>query len=207
MEWALAEVINHPEVFKKAREEIDRAVETGRLVGELDLPNLPYIQAILKETLRLHPPLPLVPRICTQECKVGNYMFPEKTLLFINNWGMGRDPKNWENPLEFKPERFLQIERSDSTNGVDIKGQHFHCLPFGSGRRMCPGLPLTMKMLPTQLAVMIQCFDFKASGTQGKNPSTDMVLEMDEKPGLTVPRASDLVCVPVARFSSLVEYS
>ncbi|XP_050378681.1 licodione synthase-like [Argentina anserina] len=205
MEWALAEVINHPEVLKRAREEIDRAVETGRLVGEWDLPNLPYIQAILKETLRLHPPLPLVPRICTEECKLDNYIFPEKTLLFVNIWAMGRDPKNWENPLEFKPERFLQLDGS-LTNEVDIKGQHFQLLPFGTGRRMCPGLPLTMKMLPTQLAVMIQCFDFKVTGTQCNNTSNDKVLEMEEGPGLTVPRASDLVCVPVARFSSLMEY-
>nr|XP_011465733.1 PREDICTED: licodione synthase-like [Fragaria vesca subsp. vesca] len=206
MEWALAEVINHPEVLKKAREEMDRAVGTERLVGEWDLPNLPYIQAILKETLRLHPPLPIVPRICTEECKVGKYVFPEKTLLFVNTWAMGRDPKNWENPLEFRPERFLQLDGSDPANGTDVRGQHYHYLPFGSGRRICPGLTLTMKMLPTQVAVMIQCFDFKIGGTQCENTSNDKVLEMDEGPGLTVPRASDLVCFPIARFSSLLEY-
>lgn len=199
MEWTLAELINHPQVLKKAREEIDRVVENGRLVGELDVPNLPYIQAIIKETFRLHPPLALVARKCVQECKIGKYIIPENTMLFVNTWAMGRDPKNWENPLEFKPERFLQPVGGDlQTNAIDIRGQHFQFLPFGSGRRICPGIALTMKMLPALIAALIQCFDWKVSG---KKMSNDKVLEMDERPGFTTPRASDLVCVPVVRFT------
>ncbi|KAM5583824.1 licodione synthase [Rosa sericea] len=204
MEWALAELMNHPEVLKKARDEIYRVVKNGRLVGELDVPNLPYIQAIIKESLRLHPPLTLVTRKCVEQCKVGNYVIPKDTMLFINNWAIGRDPKNWEKPLEFCPERFLQLDGGDKASAIDVRGQQFQFLPFGSGRRICPGITLTMKMLPALLAAMIQCFDWKVVGTHYKNMDNENnVLEMDEKPGFTTPRAYDLVCVPVARFSPL----
>ncbi|XP_004295951.1 PREDICTED: licodione synthase-like [Fragaria vesca subsp. vesca] len=205
MDWTLAELINHPEVLKKAREEIDRVVGKGRLVGELDVPNLPYIQAIIKEAIRLHPPLTVVARKCVEQCKVGKYVIDKETMLFINNWAIGRDPQNWEKPLEFCPERFLQLDGGgDKASAIDVRGQHFQYLPFGSGRRICPGITLTMKMLPALLAAMIQCFNLKVVGTHCKKMDDETkVLEMDEKPGFTTPRAYDLVCVPVARFGPL----
>ncbi|XP_050367662.1 licodione synthase-like [Argentina anserina] len=199
MEWALAELINHPELLEKARSEIDRVVEKERLVGESDVPKLIYIQAIIKETIRLHPPLTSVARKCVKQCKVDKYVIAKDTTLFINTWAIGRDPKYWEKPLEFYPERFLQLDGGDKATAVDVRGQHFQFLPFGSGRRICPGITLSMKMLPALLAALIQCFDWKGVGTHCKNN----VLEMDEKPGFTTPRAYDLVCVPVARFSHL----
>ncbi|PQQ03585.1 licodione synthase-like [Prunus yedoensis var. nudiflora] len=107
MEWALAELINHPNVLKKVREEIDRVVGNKRLVVESDGPNLPYIQAIIKETFRLHPPVCLVTRRCVQRCKIGKYVIPENTMLLVNAWAIGRDPKYWQSPLDFSPERFL----------------------------------------------------------------------------------------------------
>ncbi|VVA20774.1 PREDICTED: cytochrome P450 [Prunus dulcis] len=204
LEWALAELINHPRVLKKAREEIDRAIGNQRVAGESDVPNLPYIQAIIKETFRLHPPVPLVPRNSVQQCKIGGYDIPTNTMLYVNVWAIGRDPKNWESPLDFCPERFLQLsEDGGQMNAVDVRGQHFQLLPFGSGRRVCPGVNLTMKMLPAVLAALIQCFDWKVDGSDCKKMNGDDVLEMDERPGLTAPRAHDLVCVPVARFSPL----
>ncbi|KAI5322116.1 hypothetical protein L3X38_031188 [Prunus dulcis] len=204
LEWALAELINHPRVLKKAREEIDRAVGNQRVAGESDVPKLPYIQAIIKETFRLHPPVPLVPRNSVQQCKIGGYDIPTNTMLYVNVWAIGRDPKNWESPLDFCPERFLQLsEDGGQMNAVDVRGQHFQLLPFGSGRRVCPGVNLTMKMLPGVLAALIQCFDWKVDGSDCKKMNGDDVLEMDERPGLTAPRAHDLVCVPVARFSTL----
>ncbi|KAF5470600.1 hypothetical protein F2P56_011104 [Juglans regia] len=209
-EWALAELINHPEVLKRAREEIEDVVKSKRLVNETDAPNLPYIQAILKETFRLHPPLPLVTRACVQDCKIGNYVIPAKTLLFVNVWAIGRDPTCWENPLEFQPERFLNSdhEKKNMAGPIDIRGQHFQLLPFGSGTRLCPGLNLAMQELPTLLAAMIQCFDFKVVGKHGKLINDDeqdniALVDMDDRPGLTAPRACDLVCVPVARFKQL----
>ncbi|KAF3453811.1 hypothetical protein FNV43_RR04252 [Rhamnella rubrinervis] len=196
-EWALAEMINHPEVLGKAREEIDRVVGKNRLAGESDGPDLPYMQAIVKETLRLHPPVPLVTRRCVKACQIGKYRIPESTMLFINAWAIARDPNNWANPLEFRPERFIEAN-------TDVRGQHFQVLPFGSGRRICPGMNLAMQMLPGLLAGLIQCFDWKVVGPLGeKMDAGDSVLSMDERPGMTAPRAHDLVCVPVARFTPL----
>ncbi|XP_024155936.1 licodione synthase [Rosa chinensis] len=117
MEWALAELINHPEMLTKARDEIDRVVENGRLVGELDVPNLSYIQAIIKESFRLHPLLTLVARKCVEQYKVG------KQVIAKDIWVIGRDPKNWEKPLEFCPERFLQLDGDNKANAIDVRGQ------------------------------------------------------------------------------------
>ncbi|ONI00394.1 hypothetical protein PRUPE_6G086500 [Prunus persica] len=206
LEWALAELINHPRVLKKAKEEIHRAVGNRRVAGDSDVPNLPYIQAIIKETFRLHPPVPLVTRNSVQQCKIGGYDIPTNTMLHVNVWAIGRDPKNWESPLDFWLERFLQLGEDDgqmSAVDVDVRGQHFHLMPFGSGRRVCRGMNLAMKMLPGVLAALIQCFDWKVDGSDCKKMNGDDVLEMDERPGFTAPRAHDLVCVPVARFSPL----
>ncbi|KAI3806502.1 hypothetical protein L1987_22409 [Smallanthus sonchifolius] len=142
IEWALAELINHPNVMKKALEEIDQVVGKNRLLQESDIPNLPYLQAIDKESLRLHPTAPLIPRLSTKDCTVGGYHIPANTTTFINVCSVGRDPTHWESPLEFKPERF-------EGNQLDVRGQHFRLLPFGSGRRMCPGTSLGLLMLHT----------------------------------------------------------
>ena len=190
-------MINHPKVLEKARKEIDQVVGKKRLVGESDGPNLPYMQAIVKETLRLHPAVPLVARRCVEACKIGKYTIPENSMLFVNSWAIGRDPNNWKNPLEFRPERFIEAN-------TDVRGQHFQLLPFGSGRRSCPGMNLAMQVLPGLLAGMIQCFDWKVVGPLGeKMDAGDSVLSMDEGPGITAPRADDLVCVPVGRFTPL----
>nr|XP_011466600.1 PREDICTED: licodione synthase-like isoform X1 [Fragaria vesca subsp. vesca] len=195
MEWALAELINHPAVLEKPREEIDRVVGNERIVEESDGSTLPYIQAIIKETFRLHPHVPMVTRISVEDYKVGEYVIPTNTILFVNNWAIGRDPKNWEKPLDFWPERFL--EGGDQITGMDVRGQLFQFLPFGSERRICPGINLTMKMVPSLVAAMIQCFDWKVIPSKKMN-NNDCVVEMDERPGLTTPRAHDLVCFPVA---------
>ncbi|KAK9205392.1 hypothetical protein WN943_015659 [Citrus x changshan-huyou] len=188
LEWSLAELINHPMVLQEAQQELDQVVGRNRLVQESDVPHLPYIQAIIKESLRIHPPIPLISRKAVEDCKIGNYVIPKDTVLFVNLWSMGRDPKIWKNPLEFQPERFL----SQSNSEIDVKGLHYQFLPFGTGRRGCPGLSLAMQELPATLAAMIQCFNFKVT-------SPDGVVDMTERPGLASPRAQDLVCVPVAR--------
>lgn len=189
-EWALAELINHPHIMEKARKEIDSVVEKGRLVEESDIPNLPYIQSIIKETLRLHPTGPLTIRESTEKCIIGGYEIPAKTRLFVNAWAIGRDAKYWDGPLEFKPERFI-----GGAKNVDIRGQYFELLPFGSGRRMCPGTSLALQVVQTAVADLIQCFDWKVE-TGGK-------VNMDEGIGLTLPRAQPLICVPVARINPL----
>ncbi|KAI3412223.1 uncharacterized protein J3R85_017595 [Psidium guajava] len=185
-EWALAELINHPEVLEKARREIDTVVGNARLVQESDIPDLPYLQAIVKETLRLHPTGPLILRESSEACTVAGYEIPAKTRLLVNVWAIGRDPKHWEDPLEFRPERFLRENKAR----MDVRGQHFQLLPFGSGRRGCPGTSLALQVVQTSLARMVQCFEWQVTGK----------LDMEEGPGITLPRARPLVCVPAARL-------
>nr|ACL81169.1 isoflavone synthase [Lupinus luteus] len=203
-EWALAELINNPHVLKKAQEELNEVVGKDRLADELDVPNLPYIRAIVKETFRLHPPLPVVKRRCVQECVVDNYTIPQGALILFNVWSVGRDPKYWNNPSEFRPERFL--ENVEGEQGIDVKGQHFQLLPFGSGRRMCPGVSLATSGISTLLATLIQCFELNPVGPQGNVlKGDDAKVSMEERPGLSVPRAHNLMCVPVARAGSPVK--
>nr|XP_015869779.2 cytochrome P450 93A3-like [Ziziphus jujuba var. spinosa] len=193
IEWALAELINHPNIANKARKEIDSVIGKTRLLQESDIVNLPYLQATVKETLRLHPTGPMIVRESSESSKICGYDIPEKTQLLVNVWAIGRDPSHWENPLEFKPERFLSEEGSGKSQ-LDVRGQHFHLLPFGSGRRGCPGTSLALQIVQTTLGAMIQCFEWKVGGGDGS-------VDMEEGPGLTLPRATPLICVPVARLS------
>ncbi|KAL0359459.1 UNVERIFIED_CONTAM: cytochrome [Sesamum angustifolium] len=188
IEWALAELINHPNILAKAAQEIDSVVGNDRLVQESDMPNLPYLQAIVKETLRLHPTGPLIVRESSKDCTISGYHIPAKTRLFLNVWAVGRDPNHWENGLEFRPERFLS-EDGNGKGQLDVRGQHYHFLPFGSGRRGCPGTSLALLVVQTTLAAMIQCFEWKVEGS----------VDMEEGPGLTLPRAHPLICFPVVR--------
>ncbi|PWA37355.1 cytochrome P450 93A3 [Artemisia annua] len=191
-EWALAELINHPNSLRKAIEEIDQVVGKNRLLQESDLPNLPYLQAIVKETLRLHPAAPLIPRRSTNDSTVGDYYIPAKTNIYVNVWAIGRDPNYWDNPLEFQPERFVESQ-------LDVRGQHFHMLPFGSGRRICPGTSLALQVVQATLGAMIQCFEWKA-GKDGNLPRVDM----EEGLSFTLSRANPLVCVPVTRLDPIL---
>nr|XP_009794145.1 PREDICTED: cytochrome P450 93A3-like [Nicotiana sylvestris] len=196
IEWALAELINHPRIMQKAVQEIDSVVGKNRLVEESDIENLPYLQAIIKETLRLHPAAPMIVRISSEDCKIGEYAIPAKTRLFVNIWSINRNQDYWENPLEFQPERFLSEEKSAKVQ-LDVRGQHYEFLPFGSGRRGCPGTSLALKLVHTTLAAMIQCFQWKVN-----REGNDKMVDMEEGP-ITIPRAHPLICVPVARIDAL----
>ncbi|PIN13205.1 Cytochrome P450 CYP2 subfamily [Handroanthus impetiginosus] len=193
IEWALAELINHPEIFQKAAQEIDSIIGNNRLVQESDIPKLPYLQAIVKETLRLHPTGPLIVRRSSKDCTISGYQIPAKTRLFVNVWAIGRDSNHWENALEFRPERFLS---EDAKGQLDVRGQHYHFLPFGSGRRGCPGTSLAMQVVQTTLAAMIQCFEWKVEGGSG-------TVDTEEGVGMTLPRAHPLVCFPVVRVNPI----
>ncbi|OVA03554.1 Cytochrome P450 [Macleaya cordata] len=212
IEWTLAELINHPHMLEKAREEIYSIVGKSRLVDESDLPNLPYLEAIVKEALRLHPPGPMLARESIEDCKIGGYDVPAKTKLFVNIWSINRNPKYWKDPLEFKPERFIATKpldedcegegkgedyRTSSQIVKDVKGQHFDLLPFGCGRRGCPGMRLSLLEVPAVLATLIQCFDWKVVGNNG-------VIDMTERPGLAVPKAQPLMLVPITRLDPFI---
>ncbi|KAL8122470.1 cytochrome P450 93A3-like [Apium graveolens] len=200
IEWTLAELINHPSIMERARLEIDTVVGKSRLVEESDLVNLPYLQAIVKETLRLHPSGPLIPRQASEGFTIGNYYIPAGTRIFVNVWALGRDPSYWENALVFKPERFI-ISSENETSGkgqLDVRGQHFHLLPFGSGRRGCPGATLALKIVQTTIAAIIQCFEWNVVGNEAYKSITPV--NMEESKAITLSRAHPLICVPVARL-------
>jgi typhasterol/6-deoxotyphasterol 2alpha-hydroxylase len=161
-----------------------------RWVEEKDMPNLPYIKAILKESLRLHPVTPLlVPRKTREDCKVAGYDIPEDTRILVSVWSIGRDPKLWDKPLEFLPERFIGSE-------IDIKGNNYELLPFGSGRRMCPGYSLGRKIMESSLANLLHGFSWELPNGMPKDE-----LKMDEVFGLTTCLKTPLVVVPKPKLA------
>ncbi|CAL0302779.1 unnamed protein product [Lupinus luteus] len=193
LEWSLAELIRNPKVFKKAREEIDNVVGKERLVKESDIPNLPYLQAVLKETLRLHPPTPIFAREAIRACQVNGYDIPANSKIFINAWAIGRDPNYWDNASEYNPERFLANDEGVKSK-IDVRGQYYQLLPFGSGRRSCPGASLALLVIQATLASLVQCFDWVVN--DGKSNEIDM----SEEGRVTVFLAKPLKCKPVPHF-------
>ncbi|CAN6278115.1 unnamed protein product [Urochloa humidicola] len=202
VEWMLAELINHPEATRKVRDEIDAAVggddNNNRIIGEADLPRLPYLQAAFKETLRLHPGAPIAHRVSAAEVTAGGYTVPAGTAVFINVWAVGRDPAFWEDPPAFVPERFMPGGAAAGL-GVEPRGQHFQLMPFGGGRRGCPGVGLAMQSVPAVLAALVQCFDWAvvADGETGGG-----LVDMEESDvGLVCARKRPLLLRPTARLN------
>ncbi|CAO2045240.1 unnamed protein product [Urochloa humidicola] len=195
VEWMLAELINHPDAMRKVRDEIDAAVGgESRIVGEADLPRLPYLQAAFKETLRLHPGAPIAHRVSAAEVTVGGFTVPARAAVFINLWAIGRDPAFWEDPSAFRPERFMP---GGAAAGVEPRGQHFQLLPFGAGRRGCPGVGLAMQSVPAVLAALVQCFDWAVVG-DGETGLVDME---ESDVGLVCARKRPLLLRPTARLN------
>nr|QLI49056.1 cytochrome P450 family 75 subfamily A polypeptide 110 [Gloriosa superba] len=167
-EWALAEMVSNPEIMKRAQSEIDQVVGKGRRLEEADLPSLPYLQAICKEAFRKFPPAPVGLPHCTFEaCEVEGYYIPADTQLFVNLWGMGRDPDVWEEPMEFRPERFL----SDGGRGAE---NNFELIPFGGGRRVCVGKQSGLLLVQYMLGSLVHSFDWRL-------PAGEKKADMEEK--------------------------
>ncbi|XP_020104754.1 flavonoid 3'-monooxygenase-like [Ananas comosus] len=193
IEWAVAELIRHPKILKQAQVELDSIIGPARLVSESDLPNLPTLQAIIKESLRLHPSAPLsLPRMAAEGCEINGYCIPKQATLLVNIWAIGRDPAIWPDPLEFSPARFLPGGANES---VDVKGSDFELIPFGAGRRICAGLSLGLRMVQLMTATLVHAFDWTLPDGQ---PSEK--LDMEEAYGLTLQRAVPLVVRPVPRL-------
>ena len=150
LEWAISALLNHPEILKKAKDELDTQIGYDRLVDESDTSNLPYIQNIIYETLRLYSPAPLLlPRFSSDECNIEGYTIPRDTIVLINAWAIQRDHETWDDAASFKPERF---EKEGEVNKL---------IAFGFGRRACPGIGLAYRIMWLSLALLIQCFEWK----------------------------------------------
>uniref|UniRef100_A0A0C9QXQ9 TSA: Wollemia nobilis Ref_Wollemi_Transcript_939_1808 transcribed RNA sequence n=1 Tax=Wollemia nobilis TaxID=56998 RepID=A0A0C9QXQ9_9CONI len=159
LEWAMSALLQNPRVAKKLQQEIASAVGKHRIVSESDLTNMEYLRCVITETLRLYPAGPLLlPHESTEARTVCGYNTPEKTRLLVNVWAIGRDSMVWEDPLEFRPERFM------GKNFDVTKGQEFNVLAFGAGRRGCPGAAMAMGMMMLVLAQMMHCFDWRVEG-------------------------------------------
>nr|ABC69398.1 CYP71D5v3 [Nicotiana tabacum] len=153
--WALSELMKHPSVMAKAQAEVRKVFKENENFDENDLDKLPYLKSVIKETLRMHPPVPLLgPRECRDQTEIDGYTVPIKARVMVNAWAIGRDPESWEDPESFKPERF-------ENTSVDLTGNHYQFIPFGSGRRMCPGMSFGLVNTGHPLAQLLYCFDWK----------------------------------------------
>ncbi|KAF5796171.1 putative cytochrome P450 [Helianthus annuus] len=173
LEWALCELLRHPQAMKELQQEALKIGQGRSMITEDQLEKMVYLKAVLKETLRLHTPLPLlVPRESTQDVQLLGYDIPSGTQVFINAWAISRDPSKWEAPEEFRPERFL------NNPPIDYKGFHFELIPFGAGRRGCPGIQFAMIINQLVLANLVYKFDLAVMEKD--------VLDMSETSGITV---------------------
>nr|XP_009595835.1 premnaspirodiene oxygenase-like isoform X2 [Nicotiana tomentosiformis] len=185
-EWALSELVRNPRIMKKAQGEVRQVFKFGtERIDQTHIQKLTYLRMVIKETLRLHPPGPLsFPRESREECKINGYTIPNKTVVLVNLWAIGRDPKYWENPETFEPERF-------ECSPIDITGTHFEYTPFGVGRRMCPGMPFGMAGVEVPLALLLYHFDWKLPN--GMSPEE---IDMAEKFSTSLERKNALCLVP-----------
>ncbi|XP_021901787.1 geraniol 8-hydroxylase-like [Carica papaya] len=184
IEWAMAELLKNPETLTRARVELQEKLGKGKVVEESDISGLTYLQAIVKETFRLHPIVPFLHRKAGEEVEICGFTVPKDAQVLVNIWAVERDESVWENPNSFQPERFMEKD-------VDIRGKDSELIPFGGGRRICPGLPLATKMLHLMLASLLHSFDWKLE--EGLTP---LGTDMEEKFGLTLHKAQPLLAIP-----------
>ncbi|XP_062007365.1 isoflavone 3'-hydroxylase-like [Rosa rugosa] len=171
LEWAMSGLLNHPDTLDKARAELDAQLGQECLVDEQDISKLPYLQSIISETLRLYPAAPmLLPHFASENCIVGGFDIPRDTLILVNAWAIHRDPKLWDDSESFKPERFE----------IGSKDEAHKYMPFGMGRRACPGVGLAQHEVDLTLASLIQCFEWKRISKEE--------VDMTEGTGLTMPK-------------------
>ncbi|KAK4405302.1 cytochrome [Sesamum angolense] len=190
IEWAMAELMHSWEDLKKVQQELADVVGFDRKVHESDLENLTYLRCVVKETLRLHPPIPLLLHETAADAVVDGYKIPAKARVMINAWAIAREHGAWDEPNTFKPSRFLE------SGAPDFRGSNFEYIPFGSGRRSCPGMQLGLYAL--ELTVAHLCHSFNWELPDGMNPDD---LDMNDVFGLTAPRAVQLVAIPKHRLN------
>lgn len=181
LEWAMSNLLNHPEVLQKAKTEIVNQIGVDRLIEEQDIVKLPYLQNIVSETLRLYPVAPmLLPHLASEDCVLDGYDVPRGTILLVNVWAIHRDSKLWEESEKFKPERF------------EKEGEDKKLMPFGIGRRACPGSGLAQRLVTLALGSLVQCFEWERVGEEYVN------MRESEK-GTTMRKATSLQAMCRAR--------
>ncbi|KAL6177542.1 hypothetical protein ACLB2K_049068 [Fragaria x ananassa] len=190
LEWALSEILKNPLVMRKLQKEIRGIVGDKKDITEDDLTGMHYLKAVIKETFRLHPPVPLLlPRLSTREVKINGYNIKANTQVIVNAWHIGRDPNTYKNPEEFEPERFL------TQNDIDYRGNDFQLIPFGAGRRICPGIQFSTAVNEIALANILHKFNWELpDGAKGQD------LDMTESTGVTTHRKNPLKVVAVPYF-------
>jgi cytochrome P450 len=195
IEWAMAQLLLHPEAMNKVRTEIDTHVGTARLVEESDIASLPYLQCVVKETLRLRPVGPIIPaHEAMKDCTVGGFHVRRGTMILVNAWAIQRDPAAWDAPEEFRPERFLDDDGKITAAAVPM-------LPFGLGRRRCPAEAMAMRLVSSTVAALVQCFEWDVG--EGRT------IDMTEGGGLSMPMATPLAafCRPREFVKSMLSAS
>ncbi|XP_042011627.1 cytochrome P450 71AU50-like [Salvia splendens] len=189
IEWTMSELMRHPTVMKKLQKEIEAVVGLDGMVNESHLDKLEYLYMVLKETLRLHPVAPLlIPHESMEDCEVDGYHIPKKSQIIVNAWAIMRDPNIWPDPDTFKPERFLERD-------IDMRGQDFRLIPFGSGRRGCPGMLLALTVVRLVVAQLVHCFDWELPDEMAPDD-----LDMSEHFGIVTNRAKPLMAIPRYRL-------
>ena len=191
IEWAMSELLKNQKLMKKAQNEVRGVFDENGGVNEERIHELKFLRSIVKETLRLHPPAPLlIPRECSENCVINGYDIPAKTKVLINAWAIERDPCYWKEAEEFRRERF-------SNSSIDFRGANFEYIPFGAGRRICPGISFALPSVELPLANLLYHFDWKLP-----NGMKYEGLEMTESFALTVRRKNDLLLIRMPYSSS-----
>ena len=189
LDWAMSELLSNRHVLKKLQAELDEVVGLERCVNSSDIPRLPYLQAVVKETFRKNPLGPLlVPHISSESSNVGGYTIPKGTRVFVNTWAIGHDPEVWKDPEVFMPERFLDVP-GGCKDPVEFKKHNFKLLPFGAGRRMCPGMDLGVAIVQLTLASLVHSLEWELP------PDHDCV-DMSEILGIMRHRVHPLLVLP-----------
>ncbi|XP_060172893.1 cytochrome P450 71AU50-like [Lycium barbarum] len=189
VEWILTELLRQPHVMKKLQKELEEAVGLERMVEESDLDNLKYLDMVVKEGMRLHSIVPLVPHEAMEDCLVDNFHIQKGSRIMVNYYAIQRDPNIWPEPDKFLPERFIG-------SSIDVRGRDFQLLPFGSGRRSCPGMQLGIFLVRLLVAQLVHCFDWELPN--GMQPSD---LDIDEHFGLATSKENHLMAIPTYRLS------
>ncbi|XP_061374474.1 cytochrome P450 71D8-like [Gastrolobium bilobum] len=192
LDWAMLEMIRNPRVREKAQAELRQAFKGKKIIHETDIEELSYLNLVVKETLRLHPPTPLLlPRECSELTIIDGYEIPIKTKVMVNVWAMGRDPQYWSDAESFTPERF-------DGSSIDFKGNNFEFIPFGAGRRMCPGMSFGLANIVLPLALLLYHFNWELpNGLKSED------LDMTESFGVAIERKSQLYLIPTVYDPSL----